>query len=290
MKKSSLVLFGILLFLCSCSFPHWIVSHRNVIVDAATENEPEIVQVSEMKKSKSHYNIQQYFRTRTLTDVSEESFSVLYNGKVIRPKVYACFPNEGFRRLTGLSTIPPMTLMSFRFKVKRQQGDTILIIEHDIPQKNDSIVIKLEIPEMTHQEDSLDWYNFTQLSQLHGYYRDPTETKGLYHDLQFEDGVCVREFTVSNVSVYKSILHGGITENMKDVMNEDEVPKNTLSFYLGINHYFICISNDCDLSYLKSEKKDNYDEIKIRVRFFENVKQPYNNKYPFAIIESISKE
>ena len=29
------------------------------------------------------------------------------------------------------------------------------------------------------------------------------------------------------------------------------------------------------------------EKIKIRVKFFEKVKQPYNTNYPFAIIESI---
>ena len=71
-------------------------------------------------------------------------------------------------------------------------------------------------------------------------------------------------------------------------MEKDDVPQNTLLFIYNANFYNISISNDCDLSYLKNKERTPNDEIKIRVKFFENVKQPYNTDYPFAIIESIS--
>ena len=291
MKKEVYLVFslGTILLISSCSFPHWFVSHRHVTVEAAAGNAPEIVQVRETMVRKSSFSIEQYFRSETL-NVSEKSFSVSYQGKQIQPKVYASFPNEKYsRRLKELTSIPPMTLMQVFFKVKRNQGDTIRIVEHDVPQANDSIVINVEIPEMNEKRDDIDMYNSNQLRQLStGYIIDPTKRNGLYYDLKFEDGVCVREFVVDFGHVEESILQGHMEANMNLIMEKDDVPQNTLLFIYNANFYNISISNDCDLSYLKNKERTPNDEIKIRVKFFENVKQPYNTDYPFAIIESIS--
>ena len=281
--------FGAILLVSSCSFPHWFVSHRHVTVEAAAGNAPEIVQVRETMVRKSSFSIEQYFRSKTL-NVSEKSFSVSYQGKQIQPKVYASFPNEKYsRRLKELTTIPSMTLMQVSFKVKRNQGDTIRIVEHDVPQANDSIVINVEIPEMNEKRDDIDMYNYNQLHQLStGYFIDPTKRNGLYYNLRFEDGVCVKDFVVDFGHVEESILQGNMEANMNLIMEKDDVPKNTLTFIYNANFYNISISNDCDLSYMKNKERTPNEEIKIRVKFFENVKQPYNTDYPFAIIESIS--
>jgi hypothetical protein len=258
-------------------------------VEAAARNAPEIVQVRETMVRKSSFSIEQYFRSKTL-NVSEKSFSVSYQGKQIRPKVYASFPNEKYsRRLKELTTIPPMTLMQVFFKVKRNQGDTIRIVEHDVPQANDSIVINVEIPEMNEKRDDIDMYNYNQLRQLFtGYFIDPTKRNGLYYNLRFEDGVCVKDFVVDFGYVEESILQGNMEANMNLIMEKNDVPKNTLTFIYNANFYNISISNDCDLSYLKNKERTPNEKIKIRVKFFEKVKQPYNTDYPFAIIESIS--
>ena len=291
MKKavSLFLILGAILLVSSCSFPHWFVSHRHVTVEAAAGNAPEIVQVRETMVRKSSFSIEQYFRSKTL-NVSEKSFSVSYQGKQIQPKVYASFPNEKYsRRLKELTTIPPMTLMQVFFKVKRNQGDTIRIVEHDVPQANDSIVINVEIPEMNEKRDDIDMYNYNQLHQLStGYFIDPTKRNGLYYNLRFEDGVCVKDFVVDFGHVEESILQGNMEENMNLIMEKDDVPKNTLTFIYNANFYNISISNDCDMSYLKNKERTPNEKIKIRVKFFEKVKQPYNTDYPFAIIESIS--
>ena len=117
---------------------------------------------------------------------------------------------------------------------------------------------------------------------------DPTKRNGLYYDLKFEDGVCVKDFVVDFGHVDENILHGNMEENMNLIMEKSEVPQNTLNFLYHANFYHISISNDCDLSYMKNKERTPNEEIKIRVKFFENVKQPYNTDYPFAIIESIS--
>ena len=291
MKKDVCLVFslGAILMISSCSFPHWFVSHRHVTVEAAAGNAPEIVQVRETMVRKSSFSIEQYFRSETL-NVSEKSFSVSYQGKQIQPKVYASFPNEKYsRRLKELTTIPPMTLMQVFFKVKRNQGDTIRIVEHDVPQANDSIVINVEIPEMNEKRDDIDMYNYNQLHQLStGYFIDPTKRNGLYYNLRFEDGVCVKDFVVDFGHVEESILQGNMEANMNLIMEKDDVPKNTLTFIYNANFYNISISNDCDMSYLKNKERTPNEKIKIRVKFFEKVKQPYNTDYPFAIIESIS--
>ena len=291
MKKEVYLVFslGTILLISSCSFPHWFVSHRHVTVEAAAGNAPEIVQVRETMVRKSSFSIEQYFRSKTL-NVSEKSFSVSYQGKLIQPKVYASFPNEKYsRRLKELTTIPPMTLMQVFFKVKRKQGDTIRIVEHDVPQTSDSIVINVEIPEMDGKRDDIDRYNFSQLYQLsNGFMIDPTKRNGLYYDLKFEDGVCIKDFVVDFGHVDENILHGNMEENMNLIMEKNEVPQKTLNFLYHANIYNISISNDCDLSYMKNKERTPNEKLKIRVKFFENVKQPYNTDYPFAIIESIS--
>ena len=291
MKKEVYLVFslGTILLISSCSFPHWFVSHRHVTVEAAVGNAPEIVQVRETMVRKSSFSIEQYFRSKTL-NVSEKSFSVSYQGKLIQPKVYVSFPNEKYsRRLKELTTIPPMTIMQFYFKVKRKQGDTIRIVEHDILQTNDSIVINVEIPEMDEKRDDIDRYNFSQLYQLsNGFMIDPTKRNGLYYDLKFEDGICVRDFVVEFGHIEGNILQGNMEENMNLIMEKNEVPQKTLNFLYHANIYNISISNDCDLSYMKNKERTPNEKLKIRVKFFENVKQPYNTDYPFAIIESIS--
>ena len=165
-KILSIIVLGVILFFSSCTFPHWIVPQRHVIVDAIVGNAPEVVQVTETRISKSHFNIEQFFRSKTL-NIAEKSFSVLYQGKQIQPKVWAFVSNEN-RRLKDLTTIPPMTPININFKIKRNLGDTVVVVEHDIPEINDSVVIKIEIPEEYEKEDSVDRHNFDQLYQLSG--------------------------------------------------------------------------------------------------------------------------
>ena len=165
-KLLSIIFLGAILFFSSCSFPHWFVSQRHVKVDATIGNAPEVVQVKEMRIRKSHFNIKQFFRSKTL-NISEKSFSVLYQGKLFQPNVWVFVSNEN-RRLKDLTTIPPMTPININFKIKRNLGDTIVVVEHDIPEVNDSVVIKIEIPEEYEKPDSLDWHNWNQLEQLSG--------------------------------------------------------------------------------------------------------------------------
>ena len=285
-----ITLLGVILFFSSCSFPHWVVPQRHVTVDATIGNAPEVVQVRETRIRKSHFNIEQFFRSKTL-NISEKSFSVLYQGKQIQPNVWAYVSNEN-RRLKDLTAIPPMTPININFKIKRNLGDTIVVVEHDIPEINDSVVIKIEIPEEYEIRDSIDWANWDQLMQLSGpslLIQNSRNKSNLYYDLKFEDGICIKDFVVNAVSVSENILQGNITENMNLIMTESEVPQKNLSFIYKYNIYNISISNDCDLSCLK-DKVTSSDNYKIRVKFFENVKQPYRYKYPFAIIESISNE
>ena len=102
-KILSIIVLGVILFFSSCTFPHWIVPQRHVIVDAIVGNAPEVVQVTETRISKSHFNIEQFFRSKTL-NISEKSFSVLYQGKQIQPKVWAFVSNEN-RKHKGTGTL-----------------------------------------------------------------------------------------------------------------------------------------------------------------------------------------
>lgn len=145
---------GVILLVSSCTFPHWFVSPRHISVDGAAGNALEIVEVRETMKRKSHFSLDHYFPSQTL-NVSEKSFSVLYQGRLIQPKVWVCFPDKQLR-LKKNTTIPPMTSLLISFNVKRKQGDTIHIVERDVLQINDSIIINVEIPEMYEECDSID--------------------------------------------------------------------------------------------------------------------------------------
>ena len=134
-------------------------------------------------------------------------------------------------------------------------------------QANDSIVINVEIPEMYEKRDDIDMYNYNQLCQLsNGYIIDPTKKNGLYYDLKFEDGVCVRDYEVEFGRIEESILQGNMETNMNLIMEKDDVPKNTLIFIYNANFYNISISNDYDLSYLKNkETKKGFPMKKTRI-------------------------
>ncbi len=280
MKKKSLFIIGIALYLCSCSIPHWLISHKHVAINASG-NGPEMVNIEEYRQSKSRFYIRQFFNSDSLQQISEQSFSVRYHGKPIKHKVYIG------KRLKELASIPPMTPFSLTFKIKRQQGDTIQIIERDIPQQGDSVVINIEIPEENERLDSIDWENYFLMNQLGGLHKSVTEKDGLYYDLQFVDGICVKEFVVHPLSVENSILRGEITEDMEQIMKKEDVPKQVLLFYYHMYHYYISISNDCDLTYIKNAEQSPSQEVKIRVKFYEKVKQPYHYELPFAVIETI---
>ena len=274
-------------FLSSCSFPSWIVSHRHITVESTSGKVPEVTHAQERVIRKSRYEIYQYFRSDTLRNLSEQSFSVLYHGERIKPDVYAYLPNN-YTRLKEPTTLPPMTLYCISFKVKRQHGDTILITGHDIPQQGDSLTVRVEIPEERDKKDAIDWRNFELTQQLYGESEFMTSKGGLYHDLAYENGVCIKEFVVTLPSTCDNILHGEMTEDMKQIMKQEDVPLHALSFYYNYNFYRVSVSNDCDLSLLKNKDRQWEDSFKIRVKFYENVKEPYKQNLPFAIIESIS--
>jgi hypothetical protein len=87
---------GVILLVSSCTFPHWLVSPRHISVDRAARNALEILEVRETMKRKSHFSMDHYFSSKTL-NVSEKSFSVLYQGRLIQPKVWVCFPDKQLR-------------------------------------------------------------------------------------------------------------------------------------------------------------------------------------------------
>lgn len=282
--------------LSSCHFPNWFVSHRHVTVASSSGSVPEVVHIREIKRAKSRFYINQFFRNETLQQVSEQSFSVLYHGERIQPEV--SFLNDS-KRLKELTTIPPMTPFCINFKFERQQGDTIQIIEHNVPRQGDSIVVNVEIPEEKETPDVTDFENFFYIQQLYPLSEEASQEDGLYYDLKFENGICVKEFVVNHTFLHRSILNGTLAQGMEQIMRQEDVPQWALSFYYRSFHYYLNISNDCDLTYKKNsikersiekfikERNDN-DSVKIRVKFFENVKQPYYNDVPFGIIEEIS--
>ena len=61
-----------------------------------------------------------------------------------------------------------------------------------------------------------------------------------------------------------------------------EIPKSSVSLVYKEKEYYISIKNKCDTRGIPYGEK-----IKIRIIYFEKLRQPYDFTYPFAIITKI---
>ena len=150
--KAYLIVFMMMLLIhSSCSIPHRYYSQECISNHASSGGVLFETRASEWQRSftqqnskKKHILVTQKLLSDTIRDVSEKSFSVIHNDNYIKPKVR--IDNTGiFKRLKNPQIIPPMSTLSISFNLKREIGDSIFIIEHDIPNKGDSVVVKIMV-------------------------------------------------------------------------------------------------------------------------------------------------
>lgn len=269
--------------LCSCSVPHWLISQKNIATDVPEGCGKTVVSIMEYPKTKkkSRFFVHQYMRQDTLWNLSEKSFAVFYDGEWIQPKV-----RVGNHRIKEPTTIPPMTSFAISFKSKRQTGDTIHIIERNTPRQGDSIVMKVSLSEPGKRAEYSDYENYFSFNQLSHNPQNIFKEKNIYDKLEFEDSICIKELVIGFPFIHKNILDGELAGDLRKVMTKDEVPRSALSFHYKTYSYEISISNDCDISCLEKPSQLQ-DEFMIRIKFYQNVMQPFDYTVPFAIIEEI---
>ena len=102
----------------------------------------------------------------------------------------------------------------------------------------------------------------------------------LYSHITYIDGKCEREIECIFQGIGRNPLDGdtlGIASAIKEEIKE--IPKSSVSFVYKGENYYISIKNDCDT------RKISYGErVRMRILFFERIKQPYSYIHPFAII------
>ncbi|MDD7558415.1 MAG: hypothetical protein PUJ69_07085 [Porphyromonas somerae] len=70
--------------------------------------------------------------------------------------------------------------------------------------------------------------------------------------------------------------------NFCDKKEIKEIPKSSVSFVYEGQNYYISIKNECDT------RRITYGErIRMRILFFEGIKQPYSFIHPFAVITKV---
>lgn len=105
----------------------------------------------------------------------------------------------------------------------------------------------------------------------------------LYSHITYIDGKCEREIECIFQGIGRNPLDGdtlGIASAIKKEIKE--IPKSSVSFVYKGQNYYISIKNECDT------RRISYGErIRMRILFFEGIKQPYSFIHPFAIITKV---
>lgn len=105
----------------------------------------------------------------------------------------------------------------------------------------------------------------------------------LYSHITYIDGKYEREIECIFQGIGRNPLDGdtlGIASAIKKEIKE--IPKSSVSFVYKGENYYISIKNECDT------RRISYGErIRMRIVFFEGIKQPYSFIHPFAIITKI---
>lgn len=105
----------------------------------------------------------------------------------------------------------------------------------------------------------------------------------LYSHITYIDGKYEREIECIFQGIGKNPLDEdtqGIASAIKKEIKE--IPKSSVSFVYKGENYYISIKNECDT------RRISYGErIRMRIVFFEGIKQPYSFIHPFAIITKI---
>ena len=96
--------------------------------------------------------------------------------------------------------------------------------------------------------------------------------KHLYDGLSFSDGVCFKTVKVTYLAFGR------------DPLNECNIPYTSISFLYKGQKYYISLHKRCKVPNISEGRK-----IILQIQFYKDIKQPYQNKHPYAIITKIKK-
>ena len=110
------------------------------------------------------------------------------------------------------------------------------------------------------------------------------EKGSLYDNLFFTNGICEKDFIVEFLSFGKNPL----INVQNEVKNEFEgkikrLPNSSVAFLYNGTRYYISVDNKCDLS-----KISKGDSIRVKIVFFEDIRQPHKYENNFALIKKIT--
>ena len=110
------------------------------------------------------------------------------------------------------------------------------------------------------------------------------EKGSLYDNLFFTNGICEKDFIVEFLSFGKNPL----INVQNKVKNEfkgkiKRLPNSSVAFLYNGTRYYISVDNKCDLS-----KISKGDSIRVKIVFFEDIRQPHKYENNFALIKKIT--
>ena len=110
-----------------------------------------------------------------------------------------------------------------------------------------------------------------------------TQDSSLYSNIKYVNGRYEREIECVFQGIGKNPIDGD-TQGMASAIKKEikEIPKSSVSLVYKEKEYYISIKNKCDTRGIPYGEK-----IKIRIIYFEKLRQPYDFTYPFAIITKI---
>lgn len=107
----------------------------------------------------------------------------------------------------------------------------------------------------------------------------------LYDNLSYSNGICLKKIEVSYLSLGRDILNennDSIAIRIRTITKN--TPYSSISFLYRGQKYYISVHQKCKTNNLSANEK-----ITLYIQFYRDIKQPYQNKYPYAIITKIDK-
>lgn len=224
--------------------------------------------------------------TVTLLDLNPEVGRTFNSGNTYEIKV------RPITRMKVLNYESPSAPLAYCF-----ERDTVWFSRNDTSPKciliDENVMVKCG---QRHIKDNVEvWQyddgNVIKTLRLNGpHHQDtlPLDQNGdisLYNNLQFENGVCYKTLNVSFLSFGKNPLNGQFSEGLSQIFKKgNDIPTSSIAFIYDGQEYYISLCNECQCS----EDLSSGDEITLKIAFFQDVKQPYDYLFPFAMVIEIS--
>lgn len=109
--------------------------------------------------------------------------------------------------------------------------------------------------------------------------------KHLYDGLSFSDGMCFKTVKVTYLAFGRDPLNecnDSIALVIRNVTQN--IPYTSISFLYKGQKYYISLHKRCKVPNISEGRK-----IILQIQFYKDIKQPYQNKHPYAIITKIKK-